>query len=81
MIAAEVTDVELKQAPNFEAILDWVDEYRRDLGPFIRQTMAGARRQDASCEALVLLLVVGFAAGRRYQQRHPELKEDWEYHR
>ncbi len=72
---------ELKKAPNYEAILDWVDQRRPDIADSIREVMIGERANDASAKALVLLLVVGFAAGRRYQQRYPELKEDWEYHR
>jgi hypothetical protein len=76
-----VSDEELKKAPNIEAILDWVDARRPDVSGEIRGFLSMARHEPrGKAEALVFLLTIGFAAGRKYQADHPELHPDI-YHR
>lgn len=75
-------DAEFKRAPNLEGILDWVDEYRPDLSADVRGILDGAWKKERNAEAMLLLLVVGFAAGRVYQETHPKTNaKHSEYHR
>ncbi len=77
-----VNDEEFKKAPNLEAILDWVDARRPDVSEDVRGILAESWQKNKQAEALVFLLTIGFAAGRKYQQDHPTLNADHtEYHR
>lgn len=76
-----IPDSELKTAPNFEAILEWVDKNRPDCSDHIRYILSASRRNETTGNALTLLLVLGFVAGRNYQNKYPSLNPDWDYHR
>lgn len=61
-------------APNLQAILDWCRENKPDSVAYIEQAMELDRRTpgDGPGSAMLLLLALGFQAGRQYQIDHPE---------
>jgi len=67
------------EAPNYEAILNWCADNRPDILSQVKEILESGR--NSRTEGMVFLLTIGFAAGRRYQMEHPELKSDCEYHR
>ncbi len=54
---------------NFQAVLDWCEKHRPDLKPKIECW------KDAD-SGVVLLLSVGFEAGRQFQHDNPDLPLD-----
>lgn len=62
-----------EQAPNFEAIIEWTKENRPDCLDSVRQLLTN--------DATAFLLSIGFAAGRKYQAKHPALDPRFGYHR
>lgn len=77
----KIEDSELKRAPNFEAILEWVDKNRPDCSDHIRDIMTACHKQNPNGDAMALLLVFGFSAGRAYQHKYPNLNPNFGYHR
>lgn len=61
------------QAPNRQAVLDWVQANRPDCWEYFCDIMEPDGPNDAHRDALLLLITIGFAAGRQYQIDHPEL--------
>lgn len=70
-----------EQAPNLAAILDWVERRRPDMLHQFREIIASERRSpgQGNAAAMMLLMTVGFQAGRQYQIDHPE-QGDHSYH-
>ena len=62
----------MAQATNMQAILDWVAVNRPDLTGLFKQLLS-AKVQDTSPEAqrAVLLMAIGFEAGRQFQNDNP----------
>lgn len=52
-----------KNKPNVQAILDWCAQHRPDLGAVVEAEKANP--------AFVMLLEIGFEAGRQFQHAHP----------
>lgn len=65
-------------APNMEAILDWCRRNRPDIVQDVSYLINAP--DSLNQRGMLLLLVVGFAAGRLYQSEHPELSVH-AYHR
>jgi hypothetical protein len=74
----EVCDGKAHAAPNMEAILDWCRRNRPDIVNDISYLINAP--DTLNQRGMLLLLVVGFAAGRLYQSEHPELSVH-AYHR
>lgn len=74
-------DAELKNAANIEAILEWVDQRRPDCSDHIRDIIRAERRHELNGRGMLMLLIIGFVAGRNYQHKHPTLNPDYQYHR
>lgn len=59
------------KAPNVVAILDWCQRNRPDIVKDVKFLIDAP--DSPNQRGMLLLLVVGFAAGRLYQSEHPEL--------
>lgn len=57
--------INITTAKNFQAIEEWVREYRPDLVQYLPM----CQKQDS----MILLLTVGFEAGRQFQKKNPKL--------
>lgn len=52
-----------KNPKNLQAILDWCAQHRPDLGAVVEA--------EKNNDAFIMLLTVGFEAGRQFQHDHP----------
>jgi hypothetical protein len=57
-----------KNPKNIQAIIDWVTEHRPDLVNYFPLVQSN--------DAMILLLSVGFEAGRQFQKNNPEFPLD-----
>lgn len=60
------------EAKNVAAIREWMKEHRPDLISHLDKILGMLRDGDQLGDGLFLLLSVGFAAGRAYQQKNPK---------
>lgn len=58
---------------NMQAILDWVREHRPDCLGQLKDILAMERRGDHRGTAALLLLAIGFEAGREFQSKNQEM--------
>lgn len=77
-VVDQVLDGKAQSAPNMEAILDWCRRNRPDILGDVSYLINAP--DSLNQRGMLLLLVVGFAAGRLYQSEHPELSVH-AYHR
>jgi len=56
-------DATIKTPKNLQAVLDWCDAHRPDLKPVIEH--------ERNNEGFILLMSVGFEAGRQFQASNP----------
>lgn len=61
------------EAPNVKAVMEWVRENRPDCLGHFQSIVESSQRRDPQGDALMLLILIGFQAGRQYQTDHPEL--------
>lgn len=57
-----------KNPLNFQAILDWCEQYRPDLRPVVIA--------EKNNDAFILLMTVGFESGRHFQKNNPKFPLD-----
>ena len=60
------------QAPNLQAVLDWVRANRPDVLAQFEEIARPDTRPDPRRDGFLFLITVGFQAGRQYQVDHPE---------
>ena len=66
----------LKPIRNINAIRAWVAFMRPEVSAAIEQFIADATKGNKPAGQIVLFLMMGFAAGRAYQEANPEAPAD-----
>lgn len=59
------------EAKNIAGIRAWMEKHRPDLIDHLDRILAMENNGDNAGSAMLLLLTVGFAAGRTYQRENP----------